>query len=422
MFFDLVILSISILILLMLSAFFSGSETALTASTRSRLTGLNIKGKKNAQIAINLLNNKESLIGAILLGNNLVNILASSLATSLLIKMFGDSGVAYAVLIMTVLIVIFAEILPKSYAISNSEKMALIISPIIRPFVFFLSPITWVMEKIVHGIFSIFGMNYIKNSRSISVQDEIRGTVDLHHKEGRLYKFDKDMVKGILDLSDIGIEDVMVHRSNMFTVNIDDNANSIIDTVINSPHTRIPVWQNDTENIIGIIHAKNLLRLISTKKGANISNEDIKRTLLQPWFVPETTTLKEQLQMHLTKRTKLAIIVDEYGALMGMISLEDIIEEIVGDISDEYDVIVKGVNVNYDGSFNINGNVEIRDLNREYGWELPDNEANTLSGLVIHESRSFPKAGQKFNYYGFQFEILETKNNQISLLKVLSAQ
>jgi Mg2+/Co2+ transporter CorB len=422
MFFDIIILSISIFILLILSAFFSGSETALTASTRSRLTGLNIKGKKNAQIAINLLNDKESLIGAILLGNNLVNILASSLATSLLIKMFGDSGVAYAVLIMTVLIVIFAEILPKSYAISNSEKMALTISPIIRPFVFFLSPITWLMEKIVHGILAIFGMNYIKNSRSLSVQDEIRGTVDLHHKEGRLYKFDKDMVKGILDLSVIGIEDVMVHRSNMFTVNIDDDANNIISAVINSPYTRIPVWKNDAENIIGIIHAKNLLRLISTKKNLPILNEDIKKTLLEPWFVPETTTLKEQLQMHLNKRTKLAIIVDEYGALMGMISLEDIIEEIVGDISDEHDVIVKGVDVNSDGSFNINGNVEIRDLNREYGWELPDSEANTISGLIIHESRSFPKPGQKFNYYGFQFEILETQNNQISLLKVLSAQ
>ena len=422
MFFDIIILSISIFILLILSAFFSGSETALTASTRSRLTGLNIKGKKNAQIAINLLNDKESLIGAILLGNNLVNILASSLATSLLIKMFGDSGVAYAVLIMTVLIVIFAEILPKSYAISNSEKMALTISPIIRPFVFFLSPITWLMEKIVHGILAIFGMNYIKNSRSLSVQDEIRGTVDLHHKEGRLYKFDKDMVKGILDLSVIGIEDVMVHRSNMFTVNIDDDANNIISAVINSPYTRIPVWKNDAENIIGIIHAKNLLRLISTKKDLPILNQDIKKTLLEPWFVPETTTLKEQLQMHLNKRTKLAIIVDEYGALMGMISLEDIIEEIVGDISDEHDVIVKGVDVNSDGSFNINGNVEIRDLNREYGWELPDSEANTISGLIIHESRSFPKPGQKFNYYGFQFEILETQGNQISLLKVLSAQ
>ena len=422
MFFDIIILSISIFILLILSAFFSGSETALTASTRSRLTGLNIKGKKNAQIAINLLNDKESLIGAILLGNNLVNILASSLATSLLIKMFGDSGVAYAVLIMTVLIVIFAEILPKSYAISNSEKMALTISPIIRPFVFFLSPITWLMEKIVHGILAIFGMNYIKNSRSLSVQDEIRGTVDLHHKEGRLYKFDKDMVKGILDLSVIGIEDVMVHRSNMFTVNIDDDANNIISAVINSPYTRIPVWKNEAENIIGIIHAKNLLRLISSKKDLLILNEDIKKTLLEPWFVPETTTLKEQLQMHLNKRTKLAIIVDEYGALMGMISLEDIIEEIVGDISDEHDVIVKGVDVNSDGSFNINGNVEIRDLNREYGWELPDSEANTISGLIIHESRSFPKPGQKFNYYGFQFEILETQGNQISLLKVLSAQ
>ena len=422
MFFDIIILSISIFILLILSAFFSGSETALTASTRSRLTGLNIKGKKNAQIAINLLNDKESLIGAILLGNNLVNILASSLATSLLIKMFGNSGVAYAVIIMTVLIVIFAEILPKSYAISNSEKMALTISPIIRPFVFFLSPITWLMEKIVHGILAIFGMNYIKNSRSLSVQDEIRGTVDLHHKEARLYKFDKDMVKGILDLSVIGIEDVMVHRSNMFTVNIDDDANNIINAVINSPYTRIPVWKNDAENIIGIIHAKNLLRLISTKKNLPILNEDIKKTLLEPWFVPETTTLKEQLQMHLNKRTKLAIIVDEYGALMGMISLEDIIEEIVGDISDEHDVIVKGVDVNSDGSFNINGNVEIRDLNREYGWELPDSEANTISGLVIHESRSFPKPGQKFNYYGFQFEILKTQSNQISLLKVLSAQ
>ena len=422
MFFDIIILSISIFILLILSAFFSGSETALTASTRSRLTGLNIKGKKNAQIAINLLNDKESLIGAILLGNNLVNILASSLATSLLIKMFGDTGIAYAVLIMTILIVIFAEILPKSYAISNSEKMALIISPIIRPFVFFLSPITWLMEKIVHGILAIFGMNYIKNSRSLSVQDEIRGTVDLHHKEGRLYKFDKDMVKGILDLSVIGIEDVMVHRSNMFTINIDDDADKIITTVINSPYTRIPVWKNDAENIIGIIHAKNLLRLISAKKDLPILNEDIKKTLLEPWFVPETTTLKEQLQMHLNKRTKLAIIVDEYGALMGMISLEDIIEEIVGDISDEHDVIVKGVDVNSDGSFNINGNVEIRDLNREYGWELPDSEANTISGLVIHESRSFPKPGQKFNYYGFQFEILETQGNQISLLKVLSAQ
>ena len=232
MLFDIIVLSICILVLLGLSAFFSGSETALTASTRSRLTGLNIKGKKNAQIAIKLLNNKESLIGAILLGNNLVNILASSLATSLLIKMFGDSGIAYAVLIMTILIVIFAEILPKSYAISNSEKMALAVSPIIRPFVFFLSPITWVMEKIVHFILNILGMNYQKNSRSLSVQDEIRGTVDLHHKEGRLYKFDKDMVKGILDLSVIGIEDVMVHRSNMFTVSIDEDAENIINTVI----------------------------------------------------------------------------------------------------------------------------------------------------------------------------------------------
>ena len=332
--------------------------------------------------------------------------------------MFGDSGVAYAVLIMTVLIVIFAEILPKSYAISNSEKMALTVSPVIRPIVFFLSPITWVMEKIVNAILKVLGMDYQKNTRSLSVQDELRGTVDLHHKEGRLYKFDKDMVKGILDLSVIGIEDVMVHRSNMFTVSIDDNPNNIINAVINSPYTRIPVWQNDTENIIGIIHAKNLLRLISSINSNVISKDDIKKTLLKPWFVPETTTLKEQLQMHLNKRTKLAMIVDEYGALMGMISLEDIIEEIVGEITDEHDLPPDQMVGTSDGNVMVDGGMSIRDLNRAYDWSLPDNEANTIAGLVIHEAQLIPSTGQVFNFYGFRFEILEKEKNRITKIKL----
>ena len=418
MLFDIIILSISILILLALSAFFSGSETALTASTRSRLTGLSNKGHKNAKTAIELLNKKESLIGAILLGNNLVNILASALATSLSIKIFGDTGVAYAVIIMTALIVIFAEILPKTYALTNSEKLALTVSPIFRPIVYLLWPVTWMMEKIVFFILSIFKIKLEKNMRVLSVEDEIRGTLDLHHKEGRLYKSDKDMVTGVLDLAEVTVEDVMVHRSNMFTVNIDDDPKKILNSVINSSFTRIPVWQNNDENIIGIIHSKHLLKIMSQNR--DITRSDMMQSLIKPLFIPETTSLKEQLKMHLNTKKKLAIVVDEYGVLMGMISLEDIMEEIVGDITDEIDEGLTTVVKNEDGTLTINGGTEIRDINRIYNWDLPEEEANTLSGLIVHESRSFPTEGQVFNYYGFIFEILEVKDNLIHKIKVSS--
>lgn len=418
MIFELIILFISILLLLILSGFFSGSETALTASTRSRLTGLSNKGHKNAKTAIELLNKKESLIGAILLGNNLVNILASALATSLSIKIFGDTGVAYAVIIMTALIVIFAEILPKTYALTNSEKLALTVSPIFRPIVYLLWPVTWMMEKIVFFILSIFKIKLEKNMRVLSVEDEIRGTLDLHHKEGRLYKSDKDMVTGVLDLAEVTVEDVMVHRSNMFTVNIDDDPKKILNSVINSSFTRIPVWQNNDENIIGIIHSKHLLKIMSQNR--DITRSDMMQSLIKPLFIPETTSLKEQLKMHLNTKKKLAIVVDEYGVLMGMISLEDIMEEIVGDITDEIDEGLTTVVKNEDGTLTINGGTEIRDINRIYNWDLPEEEANTLSGLIIHESRSFPSEGQVFNYYGFIFEILEVKDNLIHKIKVSS--
>ena len=420
MIFEIVVLFFAIIILLALSAFFSGSETALTASTRSRLTGLAMKGKSNANIAIELLNKKESLIGAILLGNNLVNILASALATSLLIRVFGNSGVAYAVIIMTALIVIFAEILPKSYAIANSEKAALMVSPYLKPFVTILAPITWLMEKTVFYILGLIGIKHDKNARSLSVADEIRGTVDLHHKEGRLFKMDKDMVKGILDLSEITVEDIKVHRSNVFTVNIDDVPKKIISQVAESPYTRIPVWKDNNENIIGLIQSKNLLKILKDRQSLEITREEIKNSLIKTWFVPETTSLKDQLQMHLKRKIKLAMVVDEYGALNGMISLEDIIEEIVGDISDEHDIDMSDITQDKDGSIKVKGSTEIRNLNRSFGWDLPDEEANTISGLIINESRSFPKIGQEFQFYGFKFKIIEAEKNIITKVIISS--
>ena len=420
MIFEIVTLFIAIIVLLALSAFFSGSETALTASTRSRLTGLEMKGKKNAKTAIELLNKKESLIGAILLGNNLVNILASALATSLMIKIFGNSGVAYAVIIMTTLIVIFAEILPKSYAISNAEKSSLVVSPILKPFVTILAPITWTMEKIVFFILRIIGIDHDKNARSLSVEDEIRGTVDLHHKEGRLYKLDKDMVTGILDLAEISVEDIMVHRSKIYMVNIDSDPKEIINQVIESPFTRVPVWKDNNENIIGLLHAKNILKLLKNNSINEITKDKINQSLIKTWFVPETTTLKDQLQMHLSRKIKLAMVVDEYGVLNGMISLEDIIEEIVGDINDEHDIELSEVTKENDGTLIVKGSTEIRNLNRRFGWDLPDEETNTISGLIIHESSSFPKSGQVFQYHGFKFEVIEAEKNLITKIKISS--
>ena len=377
-----------------------------------------MKGSKNADVALQLLNKKESLIGAILLGNNLVNILASALATSLLIKVFGNSGVAYAVIIMTALIVIFAEILPKSYAIANAEKLALIVSPVLKPLVTVLAPVTWIMEKIVFYILGIVGIKHDQNSRSISVADEIRGTVDLHHKEGRLFKIDKDMVTGILDLSEIAVEDIMVHRSNVFMLNIDDDPENIVNQVIESPYTRVPIWKDNNENIIGLIHAKNLLKLLREKQTLSITREDIKDSLIKTWFVPETTSLKEQLNAFLEKKLHMALVVDEYGSIMGLITLEDILEEIVGQIDDEHDLENEEVINQMPNSIDVDGGMSIRDLNRNYGWDLPDNEATTIAGLIIHESQTIPRVNNAYIYYGFKFKILERKRNQITSIRI----
>ena len=422
MIFEIIVLFLAIIVLLAFSAFFSGSETALTASTRSRLTGLGMKGKKNSNVAIDLLNKKEALIGAILLGNNLVNILASALATSLLIKIFGNTGVAYAVIIMTALIVIFAEILPKSYAIANAEKMALLVSPFLKPFVTILAPVTWLMEKIVFTILNIIGIKHDQNARSLSVADEIRGTVDLHHKEGRLFKMDKDMVTGILDLSETTVEDIMVHRSNIFMVNIDEDPEKIINQVVESPYTRIPVFSGTQDNIIGILHAKELFRFLQRNKFQDTKSIDLKNILIDPYFAPETTPILDQLEIFRGRKEHFAIVVNEYGDFRGIVTLEDILEEIVGEIDDETDINVEGVKSQPDGSLIIDGSVTIRDLNRSLAWDLPDENYNTIAGLVVFETKTIPNPGQEFRFFGIKIRILQKDKNFLSKLRLWKEQ
>lgn len=416
---DIGLTMLGILALLFLSGFFSGSETALTATSKARMLQMEKDGKKRASIVTKLIENRERLIGAILLGNNLVNISASALATSLFISILGDSGVVVATGVMTLLVLVFAEVLPKTWAIMNPDRASMLVAPLIQFAVAALAPVVSGVQFIVRVTLRLFGLHV--EGDALSAHEEIRGTINLHHQEQALVSEDKYMLGGVLDLTDLTVDEVMIHRKNMEMIDIGQPKAQIIDQVVNSAFTRLPFWQDNTENIIGILHARDLLSEL-LKHGGDIEKIDIRSLLAAPWFVPETTLLQAQLKAFLDEKRHFALVVDEYGALMGLLTLEDILEEIVGDIFDEYDSSILGVRPQPNGSVNVDGFVTIRDLNRALHWDLPDEEANTIAGLVIHEAQTIPNPGQQFSYYGFRFEILRRHKNQITALRITPAK
>ena len=406
-----------IAILLFLSAFLSGSETALTAASRARLHTKIKAGSKRAKIVEKLLNDKERLIGALLLGNNLVNILASALATSVLISLFGDGGVIYATLIMTLAVVIFAEVLPKTWAINSPDNFALGVGPIIKPFVYILSPFTKAVQIIVRFILRLFGVKTDDIRSGLTGLEEIAGTIDLLHKEGEVVKSDKDMLGGLLNIKDLEVVDIMVHRTRIIALDVDLPSKQLIDLVLKSPYTRMPLFKGETDDIIGVVHAKDVLRAL-IKADGEIEKINIEKIAVKPWFVPDTTPLKAQLNAFLKGKAHFALVVDEYGEMQGLITLEDILEEIVGDISDEHDDVIEGITKQLDGSFIIDGSLPIRDVNRALDWNLPDEEATTIAGLVIHEAKTIPNKSQQFTFHQFRFKVLEKTGNRLIKLAV----
>ena len=412
---------LAIFALLLLSGFFSGSETALTAASRARIHHLARKGNKRAQAVSWLIDRREQLLGSILLGNNLVNILASSLATSVLITIYGQAGVVYATVIMTILLVIFAEILPKTYAIRHADRMALAVAPIARGIVWFFSPVVLVMLALVRVILALFGVDRKDRGNIVSAADEIRGAIHLHTSGGGIVKHDRDMIESILELSEVELSDVMVHRKNMFTIDAGAPTKTIIKQILESPNTRTPIWRDDPDDIIGVIHVRDVLRALS-EVGGDAEKLDVDALASEPWFVPETTTLREQLSAFRRRRVHFALVVDEYGALMGLVTLEDIIEEIVGEISDEYDEEEIEFRTLPDGRCVVAGTAAVRDLNRAFDWELPEEDATTVAGLVIHEARVIPEVGQSFDFFGFKFEVLRRHRNQITTLRITPPQ
>lgn len=406
-----------VLFLLLLSGIFSGSETALTASSKARLHARATEGSKRAASVLKLIEDKERLIGAILLGNNLVNILASALTTSLFISIVGESGVVYATLIMTALVLIFAEVLPKTYAIARSESTALAVTPIIRVVVIVCAPVVALVQQIVRATLRIFGIDLAASAQVLSSHEEIRGTIDLHSAEGDLKHTEHHMLGGVLDLTQVTVEDIMVHRGSMQAIDVASDPADIITTVVKSPYTRLPVWEGEQDNIVGVLHAKDVLRMI-TRAGGQPTRFNIRKVMTQPWFVPENTTLKEQLSAFLERRSHFALVVDEYGDIQGLVTLEDIIEEIVGDISDEHDYDSEGIKTLSSNVWLVDGTVTVRDFNRFGRFNLSDHEATTIAGLVIFEAEMIPIVGQVFEFHGFRFEVTQRRRNQVTQLKI----
>jgi len=411
----------AVLICILLSAFFAGSETALTASSRASMHRLEKQGNRRAALVNHLVEARERMIGALLFGNNAVNIAASSLATGVLLTWFGDVGVIYATVVMTVLIVVFAEVLPKTAAFNAPDRIALFVARPIDWSVRLLAPILIAVEWVVKWMLRFMGMKVGESESILTPHEELRGAVDLLHREGGVERLDRDMFSGLLDLRYLTVSDVMIHRTEMITVCADDPAEEVVKTALEAEVTRIPLWKGTPENIIGILHAKDLLRAIQAADG-DLAKIDVTKIARPPWFVPDVRPLSEQLKAFRRRKTPFALVVDEYGEVMGLVTLEDILEEIVGDITDEHDIAVPGVRPQPDGSVNVDGGVPIRDLNRAMEWSLPDDEATTVAGLVIHEARSIPEPGQTFTFYGFRFRVLRRERNRITALRITPLQ
>lgn len=407
-----------LLLILGVSAIFSAGETSMTAASRGRMHQLERDGDKAARRVNKLLTNQEKMIGAILLLQNVLNIGASAIATISIDRAIpGPWGAAISTAFMTVMVLVFAEVLPKTLAIMKPDDVARFLSRPVSWTVFIFGPIINAVQWFVRAVLRLFGVRMSMEIDVLAAHEEIRGAVEYHHDEGAVQSEDRNMFRGVLDLAELDVSQIMVHRKSIDMIDADLPTERIIDIALGFSHTRVPLYKDNTENIIGILHARDLMAAVIRAKG-DIKSVDVMAIVREPWFIPDTTNLKDQLAEFRRKKAHFALVVDEYGALQGLVTLEDILEEIVGEIDDEHDAVLTALRRQSDGSIHVDGDLAIRDLNRAMDWELPDEDAVTIAGLVIHEARTIPEPGQTFIFYGRKFQILRRQRNQITAIKI----
>jgi len=408
-----------VVLCLMLGAYMSAAETAITGASRPRMHRLAQQGNKRAALVNGLLDRKDEAVSAVLLGNSVVNILSASLTTAVLTAVFGAAGIVYATVAVGVMVVIFAEVMPKTWALLRADRVALILAPSIVVTLSILGPLARGVAWISRLFLGLIGVHVDRRPEVDEHADVLRGAIELHGEgqTGEAAPAEKAMLRSVLDLGDRTVGDVMTHRGNVVLIDGEQAMDSIVNQMLEAPYTRIPVYRGEPDNIVGVIHAKDLFRAV--KAAGSAAAVKLEEVMTPPWFIPESTVLFDQLQAFRARHEHFAIVVDEYGALRGIVTLEDIIEEITGDIEDEHDAIKRGVVRLEDGSLICQGDVPIRDLNREFGWGLPEDVAITIAGLVLHEARRIPEVGQTYAFYGFRFEILKREGTRIAELRIV---
>ena len=404
-----------IVILVIVSGFLSGSETAITAVSKARIITKAKEGNKKAKFVKNLISRKEDLIASLLLSNNLVNVLSSALATAFLYKIFGNSGIIYATLLMTIILVIFAEVLPKTYALNRPTRTSLAIGRILIALVYLLKPFI----KFINLFVKFFLKNLTKKTLQFSnqqIEEELKGAIDLYGTSDSDSKQEKMMLQNVLTLSDTTVDEIITHRSNIFSIDIESTMADISKKISNSKFTRIPIWQNVPENIVGILDSRSIIADKFSKN--SLTKKEFTSLIKKPWFIPESTDLLDQLIAFKNKKEHLALVIDEYGELLGLVTLEDIIEEIVGDIVDEIDTPNSHIVEHLDGSVYVEGLVSLRDLNKTYSWNLPDEDASTIGGFIINLAKRIPLYGEIINYKNLRFKILSHSRKKIIRLEI----
>jgi Mg2+/Co2+ transporter CorB len=405
------------LICLLLSAVISAAETAIIAVSPAVIHKLKTEGNEKAHLVIALRENKDKLISTLLIAASILDTVASALGIAASVHLFGIEGIPIATAIMTVLVILVVEVLPKTYAFEYAEKVSLFFAPIINITIKIFTPITIAVLFIVRYIFKLLNIKLGNQKTIISETDALRGAIQLSHIQGGVIKYKKDMLDSILDLGETEVSEIMTHRSNMITVNADLPIDDVVKIALESGNTRFPLWQDYAENIVGILHIKDLFTMIRYK-GPKATPKDLLEIATPPWFIPESTTLNEQLLAFRKRKMHFALVIDEYGALQGLVTLEDILEEIVGQIYDEHDRTNILITKSADGGYLINGTTTIRDINRQLEWDLPDEHASTIVGLIMYESKRIPEVGQEFTFHNVSFKIMRKQGNKITLIKM----
>lgn len=407
---------ITLVLLIALSGFFSGSETALMTLNRYRLRNLAKNGHKGAIKAAALLDKPDRLIGLILLGNNFVNILASAIATVLAMQTWGDKGVAIATGVLTLVVLIFAEVLPKTFATLRPEKLGFFASHIYTPLLTAVYPVVFVINTIVNKMLSVFGVHQIDSSENDRLNsDELRTVVD--QAGDMIPERHQRLLLNILDLEKASVDEIMVPRQDIEGIDLNDPWSKTVEKLSRASHSRLPVYREDLDNVEGFIYLRRMLNFL---KGQELTQEYFENNIREAYFIPEGTPVTLQLLNFQQEKKRIGLVVDEYGDIQGLITIEDILEEIVGEFTadpthqDRFDEI----SIMQNGAYSVQGSISLRDLNRELSWNLPTEGPKTLNGLVLEHLQNIPETGACFIINGRPLEVTNVQGNVVQMARI----